>query len=146
MIARRNAEELANLSMRPGTRVVPSRLWRHPLYFQDCVAMHFLDDHVSLLVAFGVTREIIRHRDELHGDPYLVLTITEEENNTDALFATCRLLGDVSITVEVGPTVVEYGTRLYRNPIANSGDSKGYCSRHVTDRLLQAAERCQYQP
>ncbi|MBI6966951.1 M42 family peptidase, partial [Pseudomonas aeruginosa] len=56
------------------------------------------------------------------------------------------LPGDISIAVEVGPTVAEYGTRLCRDPIVNSGDSKGYYSRHVTDRLLRAAERCQYQP
>ncbi|PXB89320.1 peptidase M42, partial [Pseudomonas aeruginosa] len=94
----------------------------------------------------GVAREIARRRDELHGDLYLVLTTMEEESNAGALFAARRLPGDISIAVEVGPTVAEYGTRLCRDPIVNSGDSKGYYSRHITDRLLRAAERCQYQP
>lgn len=146
VVTRRSAEELANLGVRPGTRVVLNRLWRRPLYFQDCVAAHFLDDRAPLLAVLGVAREIARRRDELHGDLYLVLTTMEEESNAGALFATRRLPGDISIAVEVGPTVAEYGTRLCRDPIVNSGDSKGYYSRHVTDRLLRAAERCQYQP
>ena len=146
VVTRRSAEELANLGVRPGTRVVLNRLWRRPLYFQDCVAAHFLDDRAPLLAVLGVAREIARRRDELHGDLYLVLTTMEEESNAGALFAARRLPGDISIAVEVGPTVAEYGTRLCRDPIVNSGDSKGYYSRHVTDRLLPAAERCQYQP
>lgn len=146
VVTRRSAEELANLGVRPGTRVVLNRLWRRPLYFQDCVAAHFLDDRAPLLAVLGVAREIARRRDELHGDLYLVLTTMEEESNAGALFAARRLPGDISIAVEVGPTVAEYGTRLCRDPIVNSGDSKGYYSRHVTDRLLRAAERCQYQP
>ena len=145
VVTRRSAEELANLGVRPGTRVVLNRLWRRPL-FQDCVAAHFLDDRAPLLAVLGVAREIARRRDELHGDLYLVLTTMEEESNAGALFAARRLPGDISIAVEVGPTVAEYGTRLCRDPIVNSGDSKGYYSRHVTDRLLRAAERCQYQP
>lgn len=146
VVTRRSAEELANLGVRPGTRVVLNRLWRRPLYFQDCVAAHFLDDRAPLLAVLGVAREIARRRDELHGDLYLVLTTMEEESNAGALFAARRLPGDISIAVEVGPTVAEYGTRLCRDPIVNSGDSKGYYSRHITDRLLRAAERCQYQP
>ncbi|MBI7221069.1 M42 family peptidase [Pseudomonas aeruginosa] len=146
VVTRRSAEELANLGVRPGTRVVLNRLWRRPLYFQDCVAAHFLDDRAPLLAVLGVAREIARRRDELHGDLYLVLTTMEEESNAGALFTARRLPGDISIAVEVGPTVAEYGTRLCRDPIVNSGDSKGYYSRHVTDRLLRAAERCQYQP
>ncbi|VFT63729.1 cellulase [Pseudomonas aeruginosa] len=140
VVTRRSAEELANLGVRPGTRVVLNRLWRRPLYFQDCVAAHFLDDRAPLLAVLGVAREIARRRDELHGDLYLVLTTMEEESNAGALFAARRLPGDISIAVEVGPTVAEYGTRLCRDPIVNSGDSKGYYSRHITDRLLRAAE------
>ncbi|MDI9775934.1 M42 family peptidase, partial [Pseudomonas aeruginosa] len=85
--------------VRPGTRVVLNRLWRRPLYFQDCVAAHFLDDRAPLLAVLGVAREIARRRDELHGDLYLVLTTMEEESNAGALFAARRLPGDISIAV-----------------------------------------------
>ncbi|WP_134494964.1 M42 family peptidase, partial [Pseudomonas aeruginosa] len=91
VVTRRSAEELANLGVRPGTRVVLNRLWRRPLYFQDCVAAHFLDDRAPLLAVLGVAREIARRRDELHGDLYLVLTTMEEESNAGALFAARRL-------------------------------------------------------
>jgi putative aminopeptidase FrvX len=146
IVTRRSAEELQQLNVRPGTRVVLSRHWRKPFQLPDAIAAHFLDDRAPLLATIIVAQGVAQRREKLDQDVWFVCTTLEEESNAGAMYAASHLPGDVTIAVEVGPVLAEYGTRLCADPIINTGDQKGYYSREIVDRLAAAAQRAGYSP
>ncbi|WP_110949358.1 zinc-binding metallopeptidase family protein [Pseudomonas bohemica] len=144
IVTRRSTEELANLDVRPGTRVVLSKHWRQPFRLPNAIAAHFLDDRAPLLATIMAARGVAQRRERLKQDVWFVCTTLEEESNAGAMYAASRLPGDVTIAVEVGPVLAEYGTRFCADPIINTGDEKGYYSREIVAGLVTAAKRAGY--
>lgn len=146
VITRRTPDELAQMGVRPGSRIVLSQHWRRPFRVHDAIAAHFLDDRAPVVAALRAAQQLAARKDELKQDVYFVLTVNEEETNSGAQYAARTLPGVACIALEVGPIAQEYGTRLCADPIILTGDEKGLYTRSVTDELLGAAIRCGYTP
>lgn len=146
IVTRLTPEQLLAHGVQAGTRVVLSRHWRRPWAVNDAIAAHFLDDRAPLVATLKTARLVSEARSRLACDCYFVLTTMEEESNAGALYAANHLPGDISLAVEVGPVMQEYGTRLARDPIINTGDHKGYYSRSVTLALQRAVQACGLDP
>ncbi len=146
VITRRTPEALAQMGVRPGTRVVLSQHWRRPFRVNDAIAAHFLDDRAPLVAVLRAAEQLASCKSDLKQDLYIVLTTNEEETNSGAQYAARTLPGSVCIAVEVGPIAEEYATRLCADPIILTGDEKGLYTKSITDGLLAAAIRCGYTP
>lgn len=146
VVTRKDLKTLQHLGVRPGTRVVLSQHWRAPFRVGDATAAHFLDDRAPVAAMLKAVAQLKERAADLPSDVYFVFTTLEEENNAGAMYAASHLPGDITIAVEVGPVVSEYGTQLNANPIINTGDEKGYYSREVVMALAGAAKRCQLEP
>jgi len=146
VITRCSAEQLHQHGVRPGTRVVLSQHWRRPFRVNDAIAAHFLDDRAPMVATLQAAALLAERRTELRRDVYFVFTTREEESNAGALYAAAHLPGEVTVAVEVGPVVQEYGTRLCVDPIINTGDQDGCYSREIVDQLYRAGERCGLSP
>ncbi|MGN8275719.1 M42 family peptidase [Pseudomonas sp. SMN5] len=146
VITRCSAEQLHQHGVRPGTRVVLSQHWRRPFRVNDAIAAHFLDDRAPMVATLQAAALLAERRAELEGDVYFVFTTQEEESNAGALYAAGHLPGEVTVAVEVGPVVQEYGTRLCVDPIINTGDQDGCYSRQIVDQLYRAGQRCGLSP
>lgn len=146
VITRRTPEELAQMGVRPGTRVVLGQHWRRPFRVNDAIAAHFLDDRAPVVAALRAAEQLATCKSDLNQDLYIVLTTNEEETNSGAQYAARTLPGTVCIAVEVGPIADEYATRLCADPIILTGDEKGLYTKSITDGLLAAAIRCGYTP
>jgi len=126
--------------------VVLSQHWRRPFRVNDAIAAHFLDDRAPMVATLQAAALLAERRTELRRDVYFVFTTREEESNAGALYAAAHLPGEVTVAVEVGPVVQEYGTRLCVDPIINTGDQDGCYSREIVDQLYRAGERCGLSP
>ena len=146
VVTRMTYTELAEMGVRPGTRVVLSRHWRTSFKVRDAVAAHFLDDRAPMTAVLDAARRVRERRAKLAQDVWFVFTTLEEESNAGAMYAASRLPGDTTIAVEVGPVLEEYGTSLSADPIINTGDQKGYYTRSVVQALLGASRRAGYEP
>ncbi len=146
VITRRTPEELVQMGVRPGTRVVLSQHWRRPFRVNDAIAAHFLDDRAPVVAALRAAEQLASCKSDLNQDLYIVLTTNEEETNSGAQYAARTLPGTACIAVEVGPIADEYATRLCADPIILTGDEKGLYTKSITDGLLAAAIRCGYTP
>jgi putative aminopeptidase FrvX len=146
VITRCSPEELQAHGVRPGTRVVLSQHWRRPFRVRDAIAAHFLDDRAPMVASLQAARSLAERRAELAGDVYFVFTTQEEESNAGARYAASRLPGDITVAVEVGPVMAEYGTTLSVDPIINTGDQNGCYHRYVVDQLYKAGKRCGLSP
>ncbi|RIJ08593.1 M42 family peptidase [Pseudomonas sp. 91RF] len=146
VITRKDPKTLQHLGIRPGTRVVLSQHWRTPFRVGDATAAHFLDDRAPVAAMLKAVAQLSERPEGQLSDAYFVFTTLEEENNAGAMYAASHLPGDITIAVEVGPVVSEYGTKLSVNPIINTGDEKGYYSRAVVMALANAAQRCHLDP
>ncbi len=146
VITRRTPEELAQMGVRPGTRVVLGQHWRRPFRVNDAIAAHFLDDRAPVVAVLRAADKLATCKSDLNQDLYIVLTTNEEETNSGAQYAARTLPGTACIAVEVGPIADEYATRLCADPIILTGDEKGLYTKSITDGLLAAATRCGYTP
>jgi len=146
VITRCSPEQLRQHGVRPGTRVVLSQHWRRPFRVGDAIAAHFLDDRAPMAATLQAAALLAGRREALAGEVYFVFTTQEEESNAGALYAASHLPGKVTVAVEVGPVVQEYGTRLSVDPIISTGDQNGCYSREIADRLYRAGERCGLNP
>lgn len=146
VITRRTPDELAQMGVRPGSRVVLSQHWRQPFRVHDAIAGHFLDDRAPVVATLRAAEQLAALKKALKQDVYFVLTVNEEETNSGAQYAARTLPGVVCVAVEVGPIAEEYGTRLCADPIILTGDEKGLYTKSVSDDLLGAAIRCGYTP
>ncbi|WP_252275531.1 M28 family peptidase [Pseudomonas subflava] len=146
VITRLSAEALIRAGVRPGTRVVLSRHWRAPWRVNDAIAAHFLDDRAPVAATLEAAALVASRKQELRCDAYFVFTTMEEESNAGAMYAARTLPGNVTVAVEVGPVLDEYGTELRVDPIVSTGDLKAYYTRGVAEQLQRAAERCGYAP
>ncbi|KGU83167.1 zinc-binding metallopeptidase family protein [Pseudomonas mediterranea] len=146
VITRCSREQLHKHGVRPGTRVVLSQHWRRPFRAGDAIAAHFLDDRAPMVATLQAAALLAERRAELVGEVYFVFTTQEEESNAGALYAAAHLPGEVTVAVEVGPVVAEYGTRLSVNPIINTGDEKGCYSRKIVDQLYRAGKSIDLEP
>jgi putative aminopeptidase FrvX len=146
IVTRRTVQELTDLGVRAGTRVVLSKHWRKPFPLPNAIAAHFLDDRAPLLAIIEAARGVAQRRELLKQNVWFVCTTLEEESNAGAMYAASRLPGDTTIAVEVGPVLTEYGTKLCADPIINAGDEKGYYTREIVEELSGAAQRAGYSP
>ena len=146
IITRQDPQALQRMGIRPGTRVVLSQHWRTPFRVNDAIAAHFLDDRAPVVAMLQAVEQLQHWRSELPCDAYFVFTTLEEESNAGAMYAAAHLPGETTIAVEVGPVMSEYATQLKVDPIVNTGDQKGYYSRHVVTALATAAKDCGFDP
>lgn len=146
VITRLGVEELRLAGVRPGTRVVLSRHWRAPWKVNDAIAAHFLDDRAPVAAALEAAALVASRKRELRCDVYFVFTTMEEESQAGAMYAARTLPCDITVALEVGPVLEEYGTELRVDPIISTGDMKAYYTRTIAERLQRAAERCGYSP
>ena len=139
VITGRSREELDELGVHPGTRVVISTVERHVVEVGDLLGAHFMDDRALVLAGIITMRRLRENRERMTRDVYLVCATKEETTNAGAKYAARCLPGDQMIALEVGPVASEYDTQLTEAPILAYGDEKGHYTPELIDALRDAA-------
>lgn len=132
----RSLQQLVDLGVRPGLRVVlgPSR--RSVTEFAGCVASHFLDDRADLVAWLLL---LMRLRTEpAAGRIVFAATASEEVGGDGALFLLTRLHCDICVALEIAPITPEAQFGVDSNPVAWVRD--GYAAMEALDGEI--LERC----
>jgi putative aminopeptidase FrvX len=115
----RSEPELAELGVRPGTRVVVAPVRRGLTKLNDLVAAYFLDDRadlVSWLLALESSKGVAR-------DVLFVASAAEEVGGEGALFVLQQTRPDICIALELGPDVTDAPVDLTDQPTVWVNDS-----------------------
>lgn len=141
VITGRTRDELDELGVHPGTRVVVSTVQRPLVEMGELLAAHFMDDRALVLAGVMAMRRLRAERARLKRDVYYVCATKEETTNAGALYAAHSLPGEQMIALEVGPVASEYGTVLSECPILAYGDEKGHYSPELIEALRAACRK-----
>lgn len=119
VVTGREYEELAEIGVRSGTRVVihPSR--RMLFGVGDLTAGYFLDDRADLVAWLLALSEL----DPLPKDVAFVATVSEETGGEGALYYLSQVRPDVCIALELGPNVPDAPVEISDQPTVWTNDS-----------------------
>ena len=115
----RSYEELIELGVRPGTRVVVAKRRRELYSVGELVSSHFLDDRADL-VSMILTLELLKG---FEGNVSFVASASEEVGGEGALFYLQGVRPDICIALELGPNVEDAPVMLTDQPTVWVNDS-----------------------
>jgi len=127
----RDADELGELGVRPGTRVVVAKSRRQILELGDHVAGYFLDDRADL-VSWLLAMEQLGARDGVT----FVATSAEEVGGEGAQYLLHQLHPEICIALELGPIVPDAPSAITAHPSIWVND--GYSAPAAADLDLVA--------
>jgi putative aminopeptidase FrvX len=136
---RRTAEQLRELGVHVGSRVVMHRERKRPFLLEDCVGGYALDDKAALAVMVAMMETMASGRRPL-GDVFFVATCGEEMLSGSSSFVTERIPAETLLALEVGPVADEYGVRNNEQPVVWYKDRIGTYTKSICDELLRLAD------
>lgn len=107
----REAGELEEMGVRPGTRVVVARSRRQILELGDYLAGYFLDDRADLVSWLLALEDI-----ELSDEVAFVATSAEEVGGEGAQYLLHKLHPEICIALELGPIVPDAPSQISASP------------------------------
>ncbi len=132
---KRSAAELAELGIRPGTRVVIGKHRKHPLRLQDYIASYTLDNKASVAILLALAEQVKNPV----VDVYLVASAKEEVGAIGALYFSQRQRLNALIALEICPLAPEYPIVDSEAPVLLSQDGYGLYDEDLNDHIRQAA-------
>jgi putative aminopeptidase FrvX len=139
-------EELRVAGVRPGTRVCVDRSKRTLVDVGDYLGCYFLDDRAAVTALLDTARVFRDRGRPPQGDVYVVFTTNEEVGGVGGSYASRTLPGELTLALEVGPTEVEYGTKVGGGPIVAYSDAQCVYDKDVADELMDIADRLGLDP
>lgn len=136
VFTRKSPDQLKALGVHAGTRVVIARTRRTLFAIDDCIGGYFMDNRAAIAVTLGAAALLRRTDQRPASDVYLAMTTAEEIGAHGASYAARTLPGDITLAVDSGPAVPEYGVTLTAEPIIVYGDAVGLYDKPLSDRLL----------
>jgi len=134
---KRSASELADLGIRPGTRVVVGKHRKQPLRLQDYIASYTLDNKASVAILLSLAAQVKTPA----VDVYLVASAKEEVGAIGALYFSQRQRLNALIALEICPLSPEYPIDDGEAPVLLSQDGYGLYDEDLNDQIRQAAAR-----
>lgn len=132
---KRSATELAELGIRPGTRVVVGKHRKHPLRLQDYIASYTLDNKASVAILLALAEQITTPT----VDVYLVASAKEEVGAIGALYFSQHQRLNALIALEICPLAPEYPVEDSTAPVLLSQDGYGLYDEFLNNQIRQAA-------
>ncbi len=132
---KRSAAELAELGIRPGTRVVVGKHRKQPLRLQDYIASYTLDNKASVAILLALAEQIKTPT----VDVYLVASAKEEVGAIGALYFSQRQRLNALIALEICPLAPEYPIEEGAAPVLLSQDGYGLYDEALNNQIRQAA-------
>ena len=136
IFTRKTLAQLKEAGVHAGTRVVIARSRRTLFDIDDCIGSYFMDNRAAIVTLLGAAARMKAEDKRPAGDTYLVMTTTEEIGAHGATYASRTLPGDITLAVDSGPAVEEYGVALTAEPIVVYGDAAGLYDKTISDHLL----------
>lgn len=146
IFTRQTPAQLKEAGVHAGTRVVIARSRRTLFDIDDCIGGYFMDNRAAIVILLGAAARMKAADRKPAGDTYLVMTTTEELGAHGASYASRTLPGDITLAVDSGPAVAEYGVELSEEPIVVYGDAAGLYDKAVSDRLLACGRQAGMDP
>ncbi len=146
VITRKSSEELENIGVRAGTRVVISQSRRQIQTVEDCWSGYFMDNRAAIATSLLTLMKMKERGIRPKGDVYFVATTAEEIGALGACYAARTLPGDISVAIDVGPVATEYQTELNDEPIIVYKDSRVVYDKKLSDKLFKQARGLGYSP
>ncbi|WP_448564455.1 M42 family metallopeptidase [Trichothermofontia sp.] len=132
---KRSASELAELGIRPGTRVVVGKHRKQPLRLQDYIASYTLDNKASVAILLALAEQV----KDPAVDIYLVASAKEEVGAIGALYFSQRQHLNALIALEICPLAPEYPIEDSEAPVLLSQDGYGLYDEDLNDQIQKAA-------
>ncbi|MFH2038753.1 MAG: M20/M25/M40 family metallo-hydrolase [Chloroflexota bacterium] len=133
-------EQLPQLGVRVGARVVVSRSRKQLTQIGDFIAGWALDDKGALAILIQVMQTLKTHARDLPQDVYFVASAGEEIRISGGAFAARTLPGDVLIALEVAPVAEEYDIKNNSQPVLIYKDRQSIYHKQTTDALSHLAD------
>ena len=130
-----SSEELSQLGIRPGSRVVVGKHRKQPIRLKDYIAGYTLDNKASVAILLALAKYL----KQPVVDVYLVASAKEEVGAIGALFFTQNQTLDALIALEICPLAEEYPIKEGKAPVLLSQDSYGIYDENLNRDLAQAA-------
>ena len=146
IFTRKTPTQLKEAGVHAGTRVVIAQSRRAMIEIDDCIGGYFMDNRTAIAILLGAAARLRAAGKQSAGDTYLVMTTTEELGGHGATYASRTLPGDITLAVDSGPAVEEYGVQLTPEPIVVYGDAAGLYDKAVSDRLLACGRQLGMDP
>lgn len=146
IITRMTVEELKEVGVHPGTRVVIGKNLRQLHYFQDCIAGHFLDNRAAIAIALTALKQIKDTNKKPKKDVYFVATCSEEIGAHSASYAARTLPAEITLAIDVGPVAKEYNTALSPSPIIVYQDTLAVYDKKICDHMVSLGEALGLEP
>lgn len=132
---KRSPEELQQIGVRPGTRVVVGKHRKKPFRLGDYIASYTLDNKASVAILLALAEQIKTPPVTV----YLVASAKEEVGAIGALYFTNRTRLDGLIALEICPLAPEYPILDGDSPVLLSQDGYGIYDEGLNAELLDAA-------
>jgi putative aminopeptidase FrvX len=134
---KRTIEELTEIGVRPGSRVVVGKHRKHPIRLKDYIASYTLDNKASVAILLALAE----HLPQPETDVYLVASAKEEVGAIGALYFTQNQTLDALIALEICPLASEYPIVEGEAPVLLSQDAYGIYDENLNLELRTAAEK-----
>ncbi|AFY79171.1 MAG: M42 family metallopeptidase [Hydrococcus sp. C42_A2020_068] len=134
---KRSLTELAEVGVRPGSRVVVGKHRKRPIRLKDHIASYTLDNKASVAILLALAEYL---QDPVV-DIYLVASAKEEVGAIGALFFTQNQPLDALIALEICPLSSEYPIADGEAPVLLSQDSYGIYDEKLNDELRKVAQK-----
>jgi putative aminopeptidase FrvX len=131
-----SATELAEVGVRPGSRVVVGKHRKRPIRLKDYIASYTLDNKASVAILLALAEDLR----EPVVDVYLVASAKEEVGAIGALYFTQNHRLDALIALEICPLSSEYPIEDGEVPVLLSQDSYGIYDENLNEELRKAAQ------
>lgn len=133
----RSPDNLEQVGVRPGTRVVVGKHRKKPVRMGDYIASYTLDNKASVAILLELAKQ-------LKNPPitvYLVASAKEEVGAIGALYFTNRTHLDALIALEICPLAAEYSIESGDKPVLLSQDGYGIYDEGLNAQLRKAAKQ-----
>ncbi|MGB7444666.1 MAG: M42 family peptidase [Coleofasciculaceae cyanobacterium] len=128
-------EELEEVGVRPGTRMVVGKHRKRPLRLKDYIASYTLDNKASVAILLALAERVKTPAVDI----YLVASAKEEVGAIGALYFTQNQPLDALIALEICPLSLEYPIEDGEAPVLLSQDGYGIYDEGLNEELRQAA-------
>ncbi|MDB9314010.1 M42 family peptidase [Spirulina sp. CS-785/01] len=130
-------EELQQVGVRPGTRVVVGKHRKTPFRLKDHIASYTLDNKASVAILLALAEEVKSPPQDI----YLVASAKEEVGAVGALYFTQNQPLDALIALEICPLSVEYPIQDSPAPVLLAQDAYGIYDEGLNQELLESASQ-----
>jgi putative aminopeptidase FrvX len=136
---KQSAQQLGELGVRAGTRVVIARHLKNLWHMGDYLCGYNLDCRAGLAAMLEAGMQLAENKPAQ--DVYLVASSSEEIGGQGATYALGKLPVDTAIAIDIAPAAIEYGTKNSDEPILIEKDARGVYHELTNQHLESLAQK-----